>query len=203
MPNPLPGSVVFHGKGRFTRADGLVYNGEFMNGLANGVGKETLTNVGHVYTGEFQDGLRHGLGTLMEPHSSQSEEEEGDHRLDTNQSVDPGPDAAAGGALSSPNEDASSVQDSTGAIFGSVASSFTPTSSLNEPEDNTEEISQRSKMTVRTGIWCAGTFEIEDSRGTVCRKNNKFTEESRADDSDVTNTSTTWDNLDAKWLYNV
>jgi len=198
ISTPLPGSVVFHGKGRFTRYDGLVYNGEFINGLANGVGKETLTKVGHVYTGEFQDGLRHGLGTLMEPYASQNEEES-DGRLESSQNVDPGPDAAAGGTLSTTLSD----QDSTGAIFGSVASSFTPTSSINEPEDTTEDTPQQSKMAVRTGVWCAGTFEIEDSRGTVCRKNNEFTEESRADASDVTNTSTTWDNLDAKWLYNV
>jgi len=195
FPIPLPGSVVFHGKGRFTRSDGLVYNGEFINGLANGVGKETLTKVGHVYTGEFQYGLRHGLGTLMEPYTSQSEEEESDGRLESSQNVDPGPDAAAGGTLSTTLSD----QDSTGAIFGSVASSFTPTSSINEPEDTTEDIPQQSKMLVRTGVWCAGTFEIEDSRGTVCRKNNEFTEVNH----DVTNTSTTWDNLDAKWLYNV
>jgi hypothetical protein len=194
FPNSLPGSVVFHGNGRFSRSDGLVYHGEFLNGLANGVGKETLTNVGHVYTGEFQDGLRHGLGTLMEPYTSQSEEED-DDRLEGSQSVDPGPDAAAGGALSS-STDVSSAQDSTGAIFGSVASS------INKPEDATEETPQQSKMVVRTGVWCAGTFEIEDSRGTVCRENNEFTEESRAS-SDVTNTSTTWDNLDEKWLYNV
>jgi len=194
ISTPLPGSVVFHGKGRFTRSDGLVYNGEFINGLANGVGKESLTNIGHVYTGEFQDGLRHGLGTLMEPYTSQSEAEI-DDRLESSQSIDPGPDAAAGGALSTTLSD----QDSTGAIFGSIPSSFTQTSSLNELKDNTEDTLQQSKMVVRTGIWCAGTFEIEDSRGTVCRKNNEFTEVNH----DVTNTSTTWDNLDAKWLYNV
>ena len=195
--NQLPGSVVFHGKGRFTRSDGLIYNGEFTNGLANGVGKETLTNVGHVYTGEFQDGLRHGLGTLMEPYTSHNEEEKGDDRLEANQNVDHGPDAAAGGSTTL------SDQDSTGAVFGSVASTFTPTSSINEPEDTTEDTPQQSKMVVRTGVWCAGQFEIEDSRGTVCRENNEFKEESRADSSDATNTSTTWDNLDAKWLYNV
>ena len=73
IPHPLPGSVVFHGKGLFTRSDGLVYDGEFPKGLANGVGKESLSNGQQVYSGEFVDGLRHGVGTLMENHPDSDE----------------------------------------------------------------------------------------------------------------------------------
>ena len=64
--HPLPGSVVFEGTGRFLRSDGLVYQGEFTNGLAHGVGKEILPHGEGVYYGEFAFGLRHGVGTLME-----------------------------------------------------------------------------------------------------------------------------------------
>jgi len=63
---PLPGSVIFHGTGRFIRSDGLVYQGEFFHGLASGVGKELLPNGKGVYHGEFSGGLRHGVGTLIE-----------------------------------------------------------------------------------------------------------------------------------------
>jgi hypothetical protein len=69
--NPLPGSVLFHGNGTFTRySDGMNYKGEFDHGLAHGVGKEIVPSLGgdgkSVYQGEFVNGLRHGVGTLME-----------------------------------------------------------------------------------------------------------------------------------------
>ena len=71
VSNPLPGSVLFHGNGIFTRySDGMHYKGEFDRGLAHGVGKEIVPNYGgdrkSVYQGEFVNGLRHGVGTLME-----------------------------------------------------------------------------------------------------------------------------------------
>eukprot|EP00578_Thalassiosira_sp_NH16_P028026 CAMPEP_0181088924 /NCGR_PEP_ID=MMETSP1071-20121207/7036_1 /TAXON_ID=35127 /ORGANISM="Thalassiosira sp., Strain NH16" /LENGTH=625 /DNA_ID=CAMNT_0023170853 /DNA_START=93 /DNA_END=1969 /DNA_ORIENTATION=- len=66
IPRTLPGPVLFHGNGRFARSDGLVYEGEFLCGLANGVGKEIFPGGRGVYQGEFADGLRHGVGTLIE-----------------------------------------------------------------------------------------------------------------------------------------
>jgi len=72
IPHTLPGSVVFHGSGQFARPDGLVYQGDFLHGLANGVGKETSAHGRGVYHGEFFDGLRHGVGTLMEDYEEDS-----------------------------------------------------------------------------------------------------------------------------------
>ena len=63
---PLPGSVLFHGKGRFLRSDGSIYEGEFSYGLAHGVGKEIFPGGKGFFCGEFCKGLRHGVGTLME-----------------------------------------------------------------------------------------------------------------------------------------
>jgi hypothetical protein len=54
---PLPGSVLFHGTGRFSR-DGYIYHGEFSYGLAHGWGKETLSNKGVVFRGKFCKGMR-------------------------------------------------------------------------------------------------------------------------------------------------
>lgn len=77
IPHPLPGSVLFHGdNGVFGRpSDGFCYKGDFVHGLANGVGKEILPHGQGVYTGEFEDGLRHGVGTLVENYY---EDDEGD-----------------------------------------------------------------------------------------------------------------------------
>lgn len=127
IATPLPGSVLFHGTGRLIRSDGLVYEGEFMHGLANGVGRELLANGQGAYYGEFADGLRHDVGTLMENYEEgykcdcefdggdESQGEERHHSREqqvvsrlkgenasTPQSVDNGPDFAAGGAPLSP-----------------------------------------------------------------------------------------------------
>jgi hypothetical protein len=40
ISKPLPDNVLFHGTGRFMRKDGYIYQGEFVAGLACGVGKE-------------------------------------------------------------------------------------------------------------------------------------------------------------------
>lgn len=85
ISNPLPGSVLFHGNGKFTRYTPIEmsYKGEFYYGMAHGVGKEIVFNhcgvgVGgggggggigggmSVYQGEFRNGMRHGVGVIME-----------------------------------------------------------------------------------------------------------------------------------------
>lgn len=52
----------YHGQGRLTRP-GYVYEGQFMDSLANGRGKEVLES-GEQYEGEFARGVREGSGTL-------------------------------------------------------------------------------------------------------------------------------------------
>jgi hypothetical protein len=74
----MPEGVKFHGTGRYMKADGYIYQGEFTDGLASGVGKEILSRGRGVYYGEFWEGLRHGVGTLMEYSSEEEEEEEED-----------------------------------------------------------------------------------------------------------------------------
>jgi len=53
----------FHGRGKYTWADGAVYEGEFQDGEFHGRGKVALGN-GAVYEGEFQDGKFHGRGKV-------------------------------------------------------------------------------------------------------------------------------------------
>lgn len=79
--NPAQGTVYdgefvigkFHGQGRLTRP-GYVYEGQFMDSLANGRGKEVL-ETGEQYEGDFTRGLREGNGTLRmtEPDGSVGE----------------------------------------------------------------------------------------------------------------------------------
>ena len=73
ITSPLPDNVLFNGTGKFMKANGYVYQGEFMSGLASGVGKEILSNGSGVYYGEFWEGLRHGVGTLIEYFSDNDE----------------------------------------------------------------------------------------------------------------------------------
>lgn len=47
----------------FVWKDGTTYNGEYLNGEANGFGTMTFPNIG-TYTGYFVDGKREGLGTF-------------------------------------------------------------------------------------------------------------------------------------------
>lgn len=68
--NPAQGTVYdgefvigrFHGRGRLTRP-GYVYEGQFMDSLANGRGKEVL-ELGEQYEGDFARGFREGNGVL-------------------------------------------------------------------------------------------------------------------------------------------
>lgn len=68
--NPAQGTIYdgeyvtgkFHGHGRLTRP-GYVYEGQFMDSLANGRGKEVL-ETGEQYEGDFARGVREGNGTL-------------------------------------------------------------------------------------------------------------------------------------------
>ena len=48
-----------HGKGKFTYANGNVYEGDYHNDKRHGKGKYTLAN-GDVYEGNFQDDKRNG-----------------------------------------------------------------------------------------------------------------------------------------------
>ena len=195
IPHPLPGSVVFHGKGRFTRSDGLIYQGEFQRGLASGVGKETLSNGQEVYSGEFVDGLRHGVGTLMENYPDSDGrcdcrcEEGGQDEVnadnDTNsitasntnngEGVDPGPDAAAGGTVSAPSPTANTD----GLSSHSTNNILLPENTTNATKQcagcNCQDKPTKTKRRYSSGVWCSGRFEIEDSRGTV--HSNEFIEE--------------------------
>jgi hypothetical protein len=68
--NPATGTIYdgeyvmnkYHGHGRLTRP-GYVYEGQFMDSLANGRGKEVL-ETGEQYEGDFARGLREGNGTV-------------------------------------------------------------------------------------------------------------------------------------------
>ena len=230
-PPGLPGSVLFHGRGRFARpADGSSYEGEFANGLANGVGTEILPRGGGTYVGEFRDGLRHGVGTLMEDYFSDDDDGDrgsgaedrlgssigefddrpageidcdgGDVDIGGDQSVDTGPDFAAGVTKSStadntltPNSNAVGSMVSPPRGSGSNSSSAprhrsstnlepkTPRT-LNPPSfgDNHRQVTNgKKKQRVFSGVWCAGQLEIEDCRGTVHPDKNEFREESHAD----------------------
>lgn len=53
----------FHGKGKFTWADGVVYEGDFFRNRLEGQGTYSYTD-GSVYVGAVKDGKRHGQGKL-------------------------------------------------------------------------------------------------------------------------------------------
>jgi len=234
-PPGLPGSVLFHGRGRFARpADGSSYEGEFANGLANGVGREILPRGGGTYVGEFRDGLRHGVGTLMEDYSSDEDDDDddrgsgaedrhgssigefddrpakegeidcdgGDADMGGDQSVDTGPDFAAGVTKSStadnaltPNSNAvgsmaspprgSGSNSSSAPRHGSSTNLEPKTPRTLDPQscgDSHRQVTKRKKkQRVSSGVWCAGQLEIEDCRGTVHSDKNEFREESHAD----------------------
>jgi hypothetical protein len=50
-----------HGKGKYTYADGSVYEGEWRNNMKNGKGKYISVS-GSVYEGEWKDDKMHGKG---------------------------------------------------------------------------------------------------------------------------------------------
>jgi len=53
--------------GTFTFSDGTVYEGNFLNGLANGEGVLTNSDGYTIYSGSFVAGLFHGQGTYFSP----------------------------------------------------------------------------------------------------------------------------------------
>jgi len=55
----------FHGKGKITTPEGLVFEGEFQNGFRQKYGTIFYED-GSVYTGELEDWTRQGLGKLEE-----------------------------------------------------------------------------------------------------------------------------------------
>ena len=231
----LPGSVLFHGNGRFARSDGLVYQGEFARGVAHGVGRETLPNEQGIYYGEFCDGLRHGVGTLVEVHSEGSAEGEescncqcasvggGENEeswastencsdnissadnINNGQTLDHGPDFAAGGSQPTSPPPPSSA---------SASNSTVPHRS--PPKSQCKICGQKAKQRYFVGVWCSGHLEVEDCRGTVQPGSHEFLEDAKdaniatvgAAESDgkksanevVSLNRTTWDDLDEKWL---
>jgi len=50
-----------HGRGKHTRANGTVYEGEYVNGEMSGQGRYTYPN-GDVYEGQFERGVLNGQG---------------------------------------------------------------------------------------------------------------------------------------------
>ncbi len=52
-----------HGYGRIKGRNGLIYTGEFKNGIIEGQGVMTLKN-GYKYEGDFKDGKAYGNGTI-------------------------------------------------------------------------------------------------------------------------------------------
>ena len=221
VSNPLPGSVVFHGKGRLERSNGLVYQGEFENGLAGGVGKETSST--GVYSGEFYNGLRHGVGTLMEEYyieecpecgdDSNTTTEENDDETESLSSgerknssqfdVDTGPDAAAGGSAADSLSSLPTAHNSSRAIASDIndntndhATSAPSHNDAKQCKSCKGKLTRTKKQRYSSGVWIAGHIEVEDSRGTVDQGKNQFIEEAAA----TTSTGTTWDLLDEKWL---
>eukprot|EP00804_Cyclotella_cryptica_P002554 CCRYP_010387-RA/>CCRYP_010387-RA protein AED:0.10 eAED:0.10 QI:0/-1/0/1/-1/1/1/0/655 len=297
VSSPLPDAVLFHGTGRFMRANGHVYQGEFMWGLAQGVGKEILPYGRGVYYGEFWDGLRHGVGTLMEYYWDNDAEEEdecsqadkcdnhlvvdgsseevGDQvgsRTCCDQGVSPlsqetqshsrvdldddtrstgnkssstsnnnGPDFAAGGSSSSSiiaddhpplNRDRTASSITTSMNENTSSLEALPLSSTTSPiislkrSDRTKTQHHRNNTTKQrfsSGVWIAGQYEIEDSRGVLHPGSNQVVEEevSSTPGSELNQNNdsindlkeenergtsfsslnrTTWDLLPEKWL---
>ncbi|ETP54039.1 hypothetical protein F442_01149 [Phytophthora nicotianae P10297] len=66
---------VFHGTGKYTDAEGNIYEGEFVQGKKHGVGKliapvdlpsdSTVHHLTQQYSGEWRDGCREGLGDAV------------------------------------------------------------------------------------------------------------------------------------------
>jgi len=50
------------GKGRYVHSTGLVYEGDYKQGLKHGQGKLCNSDETTSYEGEFKDGLPHGKG---------------------------------------------------------------------------------------------------------------------------------------------
>lgn len=190
---PLPGSVVFHGNGTFTRySDGMRYKGEFYKGLAHGVGKEITPNNNlewsegendsgmSIYQGEFLNGLRHGVGTIIEDViDNDNEYDEGDNsdyceqcngnnvntRADAN-----GPDFAAGGSFSDENDSDESAtrRRSQSALSFSPQTISTPCKGCGEYiQTSSPQQPKQRRQRYSSGVWCAGQFEVQRVVGTV------------------------------------
>ena len=54
---------LFHGNGTFVFKDGSIFQGKWMFGAANGLGRLISVNE-DIYEGSFRDMLYHGFGTL-------------------------------------------------------------------------------------------------------------------------------------------
>lgn len=267
ITNPLPDNVLFHGTGRFMKKNGYSFQGEFVAGLACGVGKEILPEKKQVYYGEFWEGLRHGVGTLLEYYSCEVHCDDDDestceaqdhdaslHSLDlenassdadnTRSSNNNGPDFAAGGSNSlsternnhnvplhhqemNESQTASPATNNRPALKANSNNVQQHTPSDNRTtnrssNDNASSHKIQYKKAVRqrfsTGVWIAGQYEIEDSRGilnhnSIANNNTKTTEcdtakgegrvEEEMKEKEATSPSlnrTTWDLLDEKWL---
>ena len=69
-----------HGRGKFTYADGHVYEGEWRDNERNGQGKITYAD-GHVYEGDFKDNMRHYTGKKMKNSPGRGQTFDGDTNL--------------------------------------------------------------------------------------------------------------------------
>jgi hypothetical protein len=63
-----------YGKGKHTRSDGVIYDGDFREDEYYGYGK--LSSLYETYEGDFRDGKFHGYGILTTPNGTY----EGDFR---------------------------------------------------------------------------------------------------------------------------
>ena len=211
VSTPLPGSVLFHGNGTFTRySDGMRYKGEFDFGLAHGVGKEIVPNLGDVgesvYQGEFANGVRHGVGTLIEDVIINDDQsgcnERDEHREECNRmlfavdeelNTDNGPDFAAG--CSNTHEEIYPIPGEYNAQDNDIRS--TPCSrSMRE----STYLQPMTRKQMKSGVWCAGQFEVQDVVGVVHHTsdgNKEFVEDTSPS---IMPAGTTWDLLPEKWL---
>ena len=53
-----------NGYGKYTYTTGQIYEGNYVNGVKEGLGKLISTN-NHIYEGEFKNGKPFGEGTLL------------------------------------------------------------------------------------------------------------------------------------------
>jgi hypothetical protein len=61
---PIYRAKVRDGTGKHVSSSGVVYEGQFQNGVMHGHGTQVFPN-GDIYRGQFKEGKRHGLGTII------------------------------------------------------------------------------------------------------------------------------------------